>query len=139
MTEAFRTTEDYELFLYSLPERFPAIRRSTLTFVRSGASLARITGELHFDQGIRVIVRERLVYHRLPAVLDWYGYEVWQGDEKLYWYDPQPHPNNPELQSTHPHHKHVPPDLKHNRIPAPEMRFDRPNLPTIIDEVERLL
>lgn len=139
MTEAFRTAEDYELFLYSLPERFPAIRRSTLTFVRLGASLARITGELHFDQGIRVIVRERLVYHRLPAVLDWYGYEVWQGDEKLYWYDPQPHPNNPELQSTHPHHKHVPPDLKHNRIPAPEMRFDRPNLPAIIEEVERLL
>jgi len=139
MTEPFRTAEDYELFLYSLPERFPAIRRSTLTFVRLGASLARIAGELHFDHGIRVVVRERFLYHRLPAVLDWYGYEVWQGDEKLYWYDPQPHPNNPELQSTHPHHKHVPPDLKHNRIPAPNMRFNRPNLPTIIEEVERLI
>lgn len=28
--------------------------------------------------------------------------------EKLYWYDSQPHPNDPILQNTHPHHKHVP-------------------------------
>lgn len=139
MSEPFRAAEDYELFLYSLPERFPTIRRSTLTFVRLGASLARIAGELYFDDGFRVVVRERFLYHRLPAVLDWYGYEVWQGDEKLYWYDPQPHPNNPDLQSTHPHHKHILPDLKHNRIPAPNMRFDRPSLLAVIEEVERLI
>lgn len=70
MSEPFRAAEDYELFLYSLPERFPTIRRSTLTFVRLGASLARIAGELYFDDGFRVVVRERFVYHRLPAVLD---------------------------------------------------------------------
>ena len=139
MNGEFRTAEDYELFLYSLPERFPSIRGSTLTFVRLGASLARIAGELHFDLGFRVVVRERFVYHRLPGVLDWYGYEVWQSDEKLYWYDPQPHPNNPELQSTHPHHKHIPPDLKHNRVPAPNMRFEQPNLPVIIREIEELI
>ncbi|MBX7252372.1 MAG: hypothetical protein K1X50_10340 [Candidatus Promineofilum sp.] len=57
----------------------------------------------------------------------------------MYWYDPQPHPDNPHLQSTHPHHKHVPPDIKHSRIPAPTMRFDRPNLPAVILEVEQLL
>lgn len=67
------------------------------------------------------------------------GYEVWRGDEKLYWYDPQPHPNDPELQSTHPHHKHVPPDIKHQRIPAPGMSFDQPNLPLVIEEVQRLV
>ncbi|MFQ5641422.1 MAG: DUF6516 family protein, partial [bacterium] len=84
-------------------------------------------------------VRERVLYDRLPAVLDWYGYEVWQGDKKLYWYDSQPHPNDPRLQSTHPHHKHIPPNLKHNRVPAPEMSFTRPNLPQLIREIETLI
>jgi Family of unknown function (DUF6516) len=119
MTNPLRTPEDYELFLYSLPERFSSIRRSTLTLVRRGHSLARVSGEIDFDNGIRLVVLERLVFDRLPVLIDSYGYEVWKGDQKLYWYDPQPHPNNPELQSTHPHHKHVPPDIKHNRTPHP--------------------
>jgi hypothetical protein len=41
------------------------------------------------------------------------------------------------LASTHPHHKHVPPGIKHNRIPAPNMRFTKPNLPALIEEIER--
>ncbi len=41
--------------------------------------------------------------------------------------------------STHPHHKHIPPDIKHNRIPAPNLSFDAPNLPFLIQEVERLI
>ena len=65
-----------------------------------------------------------------------YGYEVWRNDEKLYWYDPQPHPNNPELASTHPHHKHIPPDIKNNRLPAPGLSFAKPNLPFLIQEIE---
>ncbi len=100
MNNPLRTPEDYELFLYTLTEQFPSIRRSTVTFVRLGATLARVTGELHFDQGVRAVVRERVLYHRLPAVIDWYGYEVWQGEKKLYWYDSQPHPNDPALQSS---------------------------------------
>ncbi|MEA3308889.1 MAG: DUF6516 family protein, partial [Chloroflexota bacterium] len=102
-------------------------------------ALARVAGELDFDLDIRLIVRERLVYHRLPVVIDWYGYEVWRGSEKLYWYDSQPHPNDPTLQSTPPHHKHIPPDIKHHRIPAPEMGFSHPNLPVIIHEIEALV
>lgn len=70
------------------------------------------------------MVRERVLFHRLPITLDWYGYEVYRGDEKLYWYDSQPHPNDASLQSTHPHHKHVPPDMKHNRVPANEMKYE---------------
>jgi hypothetical protein len=96
-------------------------------------------GDLFFDHQIRIAVRERVLSHRLPAVIDWYGYEVWQDNEKLYWYDSQPHPNDPALQSTHPHHKHIPPDIKHNRIPASEMSFDKPNLPKLIKEVEDLI
>ncbi len=68
-----------------------------------------------------------------------YGYEVWRGDEKLYWYDSQAHPNDPALASTDPHHKHVPPDIKHHRLPAPDLSFVRPNLPILIGEIEREL
>lgn len=139
MTDPLRTPEDYELFLYSLSERSPSVRGSTLTLVRRGYSLARVSGELHFDRGFRLVVLERLVFDRLPVLIDSYGYEVWKADEKLYWYDPQPHPNDPGLQSTHPHHKHVPPDIKHNRIPAPSMSFTRPNLPELIREIEELI
>lgn len=86
-----------------------------------------------------MIVRERLLYDRSPLIIDWYGYEVWRGEEKLFWYDSQPHPNEPELQDTHPHHKHIPPNIKHHRISASEMSFTRPNLPALIREVETLL
>ncbi|MBV6403211.1 MAG: hypothetical protein CNIPEHKO_03542 [Anaerolineales bacterium] len=138
MSDLFRSPEDYELFLYSLVERFPSISRSTLVFVRVGASMARIIGELFLQNGIRLTVRERVVFDRLPLVIDGYGYEVWRGEEKLYWYDSQPHPNDPALQSTHPHHKHVSPDIKHNRIPAPEIHFDQPNIPFLVEEAGRL-
>ena len=139
MGSALRTIEDYEFFLYTLAEQFPSIRRSTLRLIHRGQTLARVTGELHFDGEVRLVVRERLLYDRLPVRIDEYGYEVWLGDDELCWYDPQPHPDDPTLQSTHPHHKHVAPDLKHNRVPAEGMSFTRPNLPSVIGEVEGLL
>ena len=139
MNNPLRTPEDYELFLYTVIEKFPSIRYSTLIFIRKASSLARVTGELFFDQEIRLVVRERVLYNRLPVVIDWYGYEVWQGNKKLYWYDSQPHPNDLKLQSTHPHHKHIPPNIKNNRIPAPEMSFIQPNLTKLIQEIEEIL
>ncbi len=139
MNNPLRTPEDYELFLYTLVDQFPSVRRSTVTFARRGSALARVAGELRFDHGIRLLIRERVLYHRLPAIIDEYGYEVWRDEEKLYWYDPQPHPDDPALQSTHPHHKHVPPDIKHNRLPATGMSFIRPNLPALIQEIEALI
>ncbi len=139
MTNPLRTPDDYELYIYRIKDDFPSIQHSTLTFVRRGASLARVAGELHFARKIRLIIRERIVFDRLPGVIDWYGYEVWHGDKKLYWYDSQPHPNEPSLQSTHPHHKHIHPDIKTNRIPAFEMSFNQPNLPILISEIKSLL
>ncbi len=35
--------------------------------------------------------------------------------------------------------KHIPPDIKHHRIPAPELSFTQPNLPFLIREIEGLL
>ena len=94
MSNPLRTSEDYELFLYTLTDQFPSVRRSTVTFIRRGTTLGRVTGELYFEYDVRLVVRERVVYHRLPIVIDWYGYEVWRGNEKLYLYDSQPHPGD---------------------------------------------
>ena len=139
MNNPLRTSKDYELFLYTLTDQFPSVRRSTVTLIRRGATIARVTGELYFGGDVRLVVRERLVYHRLPVVIDWYGYEVWRDNKKLYWYDSQPHPSDPTLQGTEPHHKHIPPDIKHQWIPAPAMSFTQPNLPTLIHEIEALI
>jgi hypothetical protein len=38
-----------------------------------------------------------------------------------------------------PHHKHIPPDIKNHRLPAPELSFTRPNLPFLIREIEQML
>ncbi len=138
MKNPLRTMEDYELFLYTLREQFPSIRHSTIALIRKGASLARVTGELSFDKEIRLVIRERIVYDRLPVIIDWYGYEVWQGNEKLYWYDSQPHPDEPNLQSTYPHHKHLQPDIKHHRIPA-QTTFISSNMEMLIREIETLI
>jgi len=101
MSNPFRAPEDYELYLYTLIEKFPSIKRSTITFIRLGSTLARVAGEIYFENDVRLVVRERVLYHRLPIILDWYGYEVCRGEEKLYWYDSQPHPDDEALQSTH--------------------------------------
>jgi hypothetical protein len=139
MSEVFQGASDYELFIYTLPDQFPSIKRSTLTFVRLGSTLARVAGELQFDHGYRLVVLERLLYGRKPLVIDGYGYEVWRHGEKLYWYDSQAHPNEPRLNITHPHHKHVPPNIKHHRIPARDLTFSKPNLPFLIQEIEEIL
>lgn len=84
-------------------------------------------------------VYELLAWDDQLLSIDSYGYEVWNDSEKLYWYDSQPHPHIPSLATTDPHHKHVPPDIKRNRIPAPNLTFTEPNLPFLIEEIEAFL
>ncbi len=72
-------------------------------------------------------------------MIDEYGYEVWCGQDKLFWYDAQPHANDPALQRTYPHHKHIQPNMKNNRVPAPKNSFNSPNLPGLIREIESLI
>jgi hypothetical protein len=85
-----------------------------------------------------VIIKERLSYDDV-VMIEEYGYELWHSTEKTAWYDSQPHPEDPTLASTHPHYKHVPPNIKRNRVPAPQMSFTQPNLPVLIQEIEDLL
>jgi len=93
-------------------------------------------GEVFFSNGIRLRLREELDFG--ASLITSYGYEIYRGAERLYWYDDFPHPNDPDLASTFTHHKHVPPDIKRNRVPAPEISFTQPNLPVLIREIEDL-
>jgi hypothetical protein len=127
----------YERFVYPLPQHYPIIQQSTLVLISHGAAFAELTGQLLFAQEVTLSIWEDLDFEE--RVITGYSYGVMRGTERLYWYDPQPHPNNPTLAATHPHHKHVPPNIKHNRIPAPGLSFTEPNLPFLIQEIEQLL
>jgi len=131
----FQSLSDYETYIYQLTSQFAVIQRSTLVLIRRGATVAVLSGELNFDRGIRLNIRERLTFERSPGTIREYGYEVWQNDKLLYWYDSQPHPGDASLASTHPHHKHIPPDIKHHRIPAMGLSFEQPNLPFLVQEI----
>ena len=127
---------EYEEFIYGLQQQFPAIVYSTLLVVRRGVTTIQVRGEITFSGGVRLVVGERLMLDAGILRIVSYGYEVWRGAEKLYWYDSQPHPQDPTLARTLPHHKHVLPDAKHHRLPAPALSFTPPNLPFLIAEIE---
>ena len=135
----FQSLRDYEELVYTLSQQFPSISYSTLVVVHRSARMAIVSGEIAFAKEHRLVVKERLTFDNGPIVLIRYGYEAWRGSEKLYWYDSQPHPADSDLATTHPHHKHIPPNIKHHRVPAPEISFTQPNLPFLIQEIEQLL
>jgi hypothetical protein len=90
-----------------------------------------------FIGGFRLRVREELDFN--AGLITAYGYEIYRGDQRLCWWDDFPHPEDKDLAATFPHHKHIPPDIKRHRVPAPEMSYTRPNLPVLIQEVLNLL
>jgi hypothetical protein len=128
----------YEEFVYTLLQNYSTVRRSTLVLIRRGQTVAVLRGEVELSAGLRLLVREKVTFDTGVGLIEDYSYEVRRGEEQLYWYDSQPHPHVPSLASTHPHHKHIPPDIKHNRIPAPGLSFAQPNLPFLIVEIERV-
>lgn len=135
----FQSLRDYEVYVYTVSQRHASVLGSTLIVAQRGRRYVELSGEIAFVGGFRLTVYERLTLEKDRLSIEGYSYEGWMGSEKLYWYDSQPHPNDMTLRSTHPHHKHVPPDIKHNRIPAPTISFEQPNLPSLILEIEGLI
>ena len=107
--------------------------------MRRGAGTALVRGEAVFSGGVRLVMSKRLMLADGVLQIVSYGYEVWRGAEKLYWYDSPPHPGDATLLSTHPHHKHAPRDIRHHRLLAPGLSSSSPNLPFLIAEIEREL
>jgi hypothetical protein len=70
MSNPLRTAEDYELFIYTLTDKFLSIHRSTVTFVRLGQSLGRIAGELFFAHG-RVHILIINTYLRILSIIEY--------------------------------------------------------------------
>jgi hypothetical protein len=126
----------YSQFLAIALDR-PDIIRSTITVWPISRYTGIVEGELFCVGGLRLRMREEIDF--ADQIITAYGYEVYQGSQKLYWYDDYPHPNDPTLASTHPHHKHIPPNIKRNRVPAPGLSYTAPNLPQIIEEIGSLL
>jgi len=127
---------EYETLLYTLAERFPEVASSTVRLYTQSATTALVRGSVYFRNGLELRAFE---YVDLTdgEILD-YSYEIYRGDVKIRWYDPQPHRENPALAETFPHHFHAEPDIKHNRRPAPGISFMAPNLPALIADCLRI-
>ncbi len=132
----FPARVDYEEFLYAIVDQFPAVRESTLHFFTTSARAGLVRGSLHFHNGLELRVVE-VIDFAAGELLD-YSYTVYRGADRIFWYDPQPHPDAPSLAPTFPHHKHILPEIKHHRVPAPGIGFDAANLPALISEIAQL-
>ena len=130
-----QSLSDYSRFVAELLSQ-PTVQSSTVAVWADSPYTSVAEGEVFFTNGLRLRMREEIDLD--ASLITSNGYEVYRGEERLYWYDDFPHPNDPKLASTMPHHKHVPPDIKHNRIPAPNISFEHPNLPALIQEIEEL-
>jgi len=128
-----KSLEEYEHLIYSLPQRYPAISFSTLVLKSLGATIGKVEGEIHFQNQIRLKVLELIDFAKNRIAT--YTYEVYRAEERLYWYDPMEHPKDRDLAASYTHHKHIQPDIKHHRIPAPELSFQLTNLDVIIREI----
>lgn len=122
---------NYEALLYALVEHYPEVRESTLRLYPNSKTTAIVRGSVFFKNRLELRVFEYLDITD-GEIFD-YAYTVYMGEQKICWYDPQPHPENADLSSTFPHHFHEEPDIKHNRKPAPGITFNAPNLPALMD------
>jgi hypothetical protein len=130
-----KSLADYSRFVAKLLNQ-PEVRHSTVAVWSDSPYTGIAEGEVLFNNGLRLRIREEMDFD--VGLIVSYGYEVYRGEERLYWYDDFPHPNDPTLAVTMPHHKHLPPDIKHHRVPASNMSFTQPNLPAILQEIDEV-
>jgi hypothetical protein len=94
----------YASFLGELLGR-SSIVHSTVRVWSASPRTGVAEGQVLLTNGIRLRVRQELDFdaHLITA----YGYEVYQHEKRLYWYDDFPHPKDASLAPTYPHHKHA--------------------------------
>lgn len=123
---------DYEHFLYTIEQTHAEISSSSVHFYTISRKAGQVRGGIRFRNGLELRVFE-LIDLADGEILD-YSYIVFYQGERVRWYDPQPHPENPALAGNFPHHRHEPPDIKHNRRPAPGISFATTNLNTLLQD-----
>ena len=136
MGHSLKSLSAYSHYVAATLDR-ASVEHSTVRIWPNSPYTGVAEGEVYLTKGFRLRLREELDFD--AGLITAYGYEVYQGAQKLYWYDDFPHPHDPTLVATFPHHKHVPPDIKRHRIPAPDIRATRPNLELLIREIEALI
>jgi len=60
MDNPLDNAESYERYVYSIQQRHPRIRVSTLVLKRSGKLFGELSGQPFFEGAIRIFVKERL-------------------------------------------------------------------------------
>ncbi|HEX9972103.1 MAG TPA: DUF6516 family protein [bacterium] len=113
------------------------VQHSTVTVWSDSPYTGVAEGEVYFSNGFRLRMREEIDF--AAGLITSYGYEVYHDEERLFWYDDFPHPQDPTLAATFPHHKHVPPDIKRHRLPAHGISYTQCNLLLLINEIETLI
>ena len=126
----FPSRPEYERLIYGLLNDYSEVTGSTLRLYSTSVWTAIVEGRVTLRNGLVLQIVEALDFK--VGHIRHYSYTVFRGNERVRWYDSQPHPEIPELASTFPHHLHTPPDIKHNREPAPGITFQAPNLPALI-------
>ncbi len=96
----------------------PTIHHSTVSVWSVSPYTGVAEGEVIFLHGFRLRIREEVDF--ADGMITSYGYEVYHGEERVYWYDDFPHPHDLTLASTFPHHKHVPHRFRTLTEPVPE-------------------
>jgi hypothetical protein len=130
---SFENSSDYSSFLFSLEDKFPEIENSQINFFSIEPDLFLVKGAIEFNSEIKLTFHEVINFSKQRIVR--YAYEVYRKNELLCFYDPQEHPDDSNLASTFPHHKHIHPNIKRNRQPAPGISFTKPNLLFLIQEI----
>lgn len=100
MSEELKSLEAYSRYVANLIARF-GVKRSTVTVWSISKYMGVVEGEIFLDGGYRLRIREEIDF--AAGLIVSYGYEVYRGHQRLYWYDDFPHPNDPELAETYPH------------------------------------
>ena len=79
---------DYSRFVAELLDQFD-IKSSTLSVWSDSPYTGIAEGEILFGNGLRLRMREEVDFD--AGIIVSYGYEVYRGEERLYWYDDFPH------------------------------------------------
>ena len=137
MSPPLASYAEYVQLIYSLLTDRDSVARHSLAVYMVSQTIGLTRGQIIFRSGHVLHVFEQVDF-AAQRILK-YFYELTYQGETLWWYDPMPHPGVESLQSTHPHHRHVPPDVKDRRVPAPKLSFSEPNLPHLVEEVESLI
>src|ERR671925_861656 len=93
-TPSLQSLNDYSQFITQLLTQ-PIVENSTVSVWSDSPYTGIAEGEVIFANGLRLRMREEIDFE--AGLIVSYGYEIYRGEERLYWYDDFPHPNDPTL------------------------------------------